>query len=458
MPQTEQAALLRSRQNLSPLAGLNTDARRTKVVWLGLTVSVAILVASLYTIVSPQGAAPSEAPENPARRMIASISSMVHTTAPSERAARSPRTYAEAESLLFDAITALREGSLHRAESTVNVLLQKYPNYQLAHLIQADILRARAGQPTHIGQENSANPKLAGLLTELHARLGKYSEPAIDGKRPEPFVQLSPQVRFAIAVDVSRSRLYVLENAPMGPRRVMDMYATIGASGSGKAKEGDKRTPVGVYNILSAIERDKLSDFYGEGAFPLDYPNVLDRRAGKSGFGIWIHGVPKETFARAPRSSEGCIVISNEDLKTLTPYIQPGSTQIAIADSINWVPAAQVSKEEHGLRRAIESWRIDWESRDLNRYIDHYANTFFSDKVSSLDEWRVVRRSVTEQKNSVAVNLNNLTIAQLPSSQDIVLVMFDQSYKSDTAETTMRKRQYWQRDGVRWKIIYEGNA
>ncbi len=463
MAQSERAALLTVRPDGTLHESRQAPRKRTLFIWVGFAISIGILAATLAATLAAMNAAKTaqsapEASNTTVSRVMASLNAVVSPTTSSARNNRPPRLHSEVESLLFDALAALREGSLNRAETVINTLLQKYPNYQLAHLIRADILRARAGQPSHIATGVSSNPQIAGLLTELQARVGKYSEPAIDGKRPEPFVQLAPQVRFAIAVDVSRSRLYVLENAPMGPRRVVDMYATIGASGVGKAKEGDKRTPVGVYNILNAIERDKLTDFYGEGAFPLDYPNVLDKKSGKSGHGIWIHGVPKETFARAPRSSEGCIVVSNEDLKALTPYIQPGYTQIAIAEAINWIPAAQVSQDEHALRKSIEKWRTDWESRDMNRYIDHYANTFFSDKVSSRDEWRIVRKSVTEEKNSITVNLNNLTIAHLPAPSDTMLVMFDQNYKSDTAHTTLRKRQYWQREGSRWKIIYEGNA
>jgi murein L,D-transpeptidase YafK len=355
-------------------------------------------------------------------------------------------------------VLAMRAGEINRAEAVVAKLLLRQPNYQLAHLLRADILQTRAGKPTVVGAKSGQRPEMAELVKELEARVAKLNEPAIDGRRPDMFVQLAPQVRFALAVDASRSRLYVLENAPMGPRRVLDVYATIGKSGSGKVKEGDKRTPTGVYLLQSQLDRTKLTDFYGEGAFALDYPNVLDKRAGRDGSGIWLHGVPKESFVRPPRSSDGCIVVSNDDLKLLTPYIQPGQTQIAIAEAIRWIPAAQVSDVELSLRKSLEQWRLDWESRNHPRYMAHYASDFFSDKVSSREAWEISRRSVTEQKTSVSVKLDNLTIAQIPNESETVMVMFDQRYKSDSADTTLKKRQFWQRDGKQWKIIYEGNA
>jgi len=36
-----------------------------------------------------------------------------------------------------------------------------------------------------------------------------------------------------------------------------------------------------------------LSDFYGAGAYPVNFPNIWDRRKQRSGHGIWLHGLPK---------------------------------------------------------------------------------------------------------------------------------------------------------------------
>jgi murein L,D-transpeptidase YafK len=62
------------------------------------------------------------------------------------------------------------------------------------------------------------------------------------------------------------------------------------------------------------MPQDKLTDFYGSGAFPINYPNEWDRIRGRNGYGIWLHGTPRDTYSRPPRASDGCIVLSNEDL------------------------------------------------------------------------------------------------------------------------------------------------
>ena len=40
----------------------------------------------------------------------------------------------------------------------------------------------------------------------------------------------------------------------------------------------------------------------------------------------------------------------------------------------------------------------------------------------------------------------------------MAMVTFEQNYKSSNNNSKMKKRQYWQRDGEQWKIIYEGAA
>src|SRR3546814_8483534 len=49
----------------------------------------------------------------------------------------------------------------------------------------------------------------------------------------------------------------------------------------------------------------KLPDFYGDGAYPLNYPNEWDKHEGRKGYGIWLHGTPSTTYSRPPRASDG---------------------------------------------------------------------------------------------------------------------------------------------------------
>ena len=81
-----------------------------------------------------------------------------------------------------------------------------------------------------------------------------------------------------LLVDSRRSRLYVFANDGGRPRYVADYYVTLGKNGIEKTREGDQKTPIGVYHVTANLPRSKLTDFYGAGAFPINYPNEWDKQ------------------------------------------------------------------------------------------------------------------------------------------------------------------------------------
>jgi hypothetical protein len=59
----------------------------------------------------------------------------------------------------------------------------------------------------------------------------------------------------------------------------------------------------------------------------------------------------------------------------------------------------------------------------------------------------------------VDIKLTNVSAFNYPSSgQKMVVVTFDQSFRSNALNNKMRKRQYWILENQNWKIIYEGSA
>ncbi|MCW9026916.1 MAG: L,D-transpeptidase family protein, partial [Thiovulaceae bacterium] len=83
-----------------------------------------------------------------------------------------------------------------------------------------------------------------------------------------------------------------------------------------KQKEGDLKTPVGIYRIKDRLSKDtKLDPFYGPLAFVTNYPNLYDKIRGKNGSGIWLHGLPinqeRDDFTK------GCIAIDNQSIECL---------------------------------------------------------------------------------------------------------------------------------------------
>jgi murein L,D-transpeptidase YafK len=366
---------------------------------------------------------------------------------------------ASPEDRLSSVFQAIEANRLDEALKRVDALIRDHPNFRLAHLVRGDLLLARAQPLQTLGNvaKNVAADKVDGLRAEALARLHGLRQRPAENRLPRQIVQLHPQQKHALLVDSRRSRLYVFANADGRPRLVADYYVTLGKNGIDKAREGDQKTPVGVYHVTANLPRKKLTDFYGSGAFPINYPNEWDRRLGRNGHGIWLHGVPSDVYSRPPRASDGCIVLANADLDSVARFVQVGLTPVIIADEIEWAEAAAVEAERSSLGAALEQWRADWQSRDPERYLAHYSPKFSTGR-QDLAAWSAHKRKVNSGKKWIKVGLGRVSMFRYPRERDFVVVTFDQDYRSDRLSNTMRKRQYWVKEGARWKIVYEGAA
>lgn len=375
------------------------------------------------------------------------FSSVVSDSGPEETLAR-----------IFAEIEANRLGN---ALQLTEALLRQHPNYRLANLIKGDLLLAKAHPIETFGALSSAPAdKVADLRAEALVRLKAYREKPPTDFVPRYLLQMEQDQRYAIVVDTKRSRLYLYENDRKNggrPRFVADYYITHGKLGAEKFAEGDKKTPIGVYHVTANLPKQKLADLYGSGAFPLNYPNEWDKRQGRGGSGIWLHGTPSDTFARPPRASDGCVVLTNQDLDVVAKNLQVGLTPVIISDTVEWLSLDDWNRERSELNKTIEAWRADWESRDTGRYLSHYSKRFKSGD-QNFDEFAAQKKQVNASKEWIKVKVNNLSVFRNPGKDEVVVVSFEQDYRSNNLDNQMRKRQYWLREDGKWKIIYEGSA
>ncbi len=354
---------------------------------------------------------------------------------------------------VFDEIEANR---LDLALNHVETLLQAKPNFRLAHLIKGDLLLARGRALKSFGNApQGSSERLDGLRAEALARLHAYRERPPKDRVPRYLMQLRADQRYAIVVDNKRSRLYLYQNENGRPRFVADYYISTGRRSGEKTREGDEKTPIGVYHVTASLPRNKLSDFYGSGAFPISYPNEWDKRQGRNGHGIWLHGTPSDTYSRPPRASNGCVVLSNADLDALSKNLQIGLTPVIISEQIEWLSLDDWNAERNALNAEIEQWRSDWESRDTERYLKHYSKNFSAGR-QNLADWGRHKRQVNSGKEWIKLKLSNFSMFRNPGKDELVVVAFDQDYRSNNLSNTMKKRQYWSKDAGRWRIIYEG--
>jgi len=359
------------------------------------------------------------------------------------------------ESKVLDTIDKLEQSNLDRSQSTIEELINRYPNSKLGHLLMADLLAARAGLPELVDRFADDQLQLSGLRDELRYRWlnATAQTPAARGLIPANLIHSSPAEQYVLAADASLSRLYVYENTGTSYQLVADYFMTIGRQGMGKLKEGDLRTPEGVYFVTSYLPGDGLPDRYGPGAFPINYPNEYDRKMQRSGYGIWIHGTESENYNRVPLASDGCLSLSNDEFLEIQQYISTdGSTPVIISSGFEWIDPDQKPGVATEAARIVDEWEKDWESLDTEKFLTHYSPSEFE----NFKQFAARKRRVNRAKDFVDIDLNNLSIYAYPGDQKMMVVSFDQEYRSDNHHSVTQKRQYWRQKDGQWQIIYEG--
>lgn len=355
---------------------------------------------------------------------------------------------------VVDAVRAIEESDLTGSLSNLESLLEKYPNSKLGYLMMGDLLAARAGNPSLINRFDDDDRQLNGLRDELGYRWLRAHDltPAAQGKIPSALIQSSPTEQYVLVADASHSRLYVFENMGTGYRLVADYFMTIGKEGMVKNAEGDLRTPEGVYFVTTYLPGEELPPRYGPGAFPINYPNEYDRQLRRTGYGIWIHGTEPENINRVPLASDGCLSLSNREFDQIRRYISTdGTTPVIISRQFQWVDPTDRDALKASASDLLRQWESDWESLNTEKYLAHYSSRDFQD----FKRFAENKKRVNRHKRYIDVELNNLSIYGYPGDEPMMLVSFDQDYRSDNHRSVTQKRQYWvNRDG-RWQIINE---
>lgn len=376
----------------------------------------------------------------------------------------------QAEARLIAIYRLISQGHHREALAQADELVRDHPNFQLAHLVHGDLLSLQMRPVRQLGdvpdtKAREAAEQLQALREESRRRLLALTERPPEGYIPAQFLTLSSQSRHAIAVDASRSRLYLFENlTPAGSSETLaaaprlkllgDYYISVGLLGIEKRQEGDKRTPLGVYYITSSLNPKSLPDLYGVGALPINYPNPLDVQRGKTGGGIWLHGTPREQFVRAPQASDGCVVLSNPDLERLLQTVQVRTTPVVIAPELQWVQPQALDIERERFETTLDAWRQAKGKGDLEQLRSFYSNRFQNQGRNLVQWWPKVESEARTASVAGGVELKDVSLLRWRDQEDTMVVTFGEVAQGQTRGAI--KRQYWSRENEQWKIFFEG--
>ena len=338
-------------------------------------------------------------------------------------------------------------------------LVRDVPGFQLGQLVYGDLLMAQSGTLPSFATVKDGPPAVREQLQKLRAeatrRLGSLREMPPPGTVPEQVLELARNVRHVVVVDASHSRVYVFEQQSGGLQLIRSFYASIGRAGYDKEVEGDLRTPLGVYHITSRLDDRQVEELYGIGALPLNYPNEHDRRMGRTGSGIWLHGVPRVSYARSPYATEGCVALANDDMAYLMEVLQTRRTPVVIANEVNWVRPADQAAERRSFETLLTKWQearargdartlLALQTADFNARVDNPLRKASLDaqplgasgELDPQADWRQV--SVFRWKRGAEVAIVNYTAVSTKPSR------------------STDRRQYWAREQGRWRLFFDG--
>lgn len=245
-----------------------------------------------------------------------------------------------------------------------------------------------------------------------------------------------------------KAELRTWPESPVASEQLMTLKIAVGKEEGDKQVEGDNKTPEGIYFAQELIDGKTLPAKYGPFAIPINFPNSVDRSLGKTGYGIWLHGVEQDARIEEAKVTEGCVAFYNADIIALTKWLKPQQTIVMISDG-GGVNRPEDLKE---VTKLTKSWMRSWIQRDLHQYIDHYAPSF-KHRGKDLSAYKQYKRAVFDAYDVMTVDFSNLRVF---THKSYAVAVMNQDFNGDDRYISKgRKILYWSKLESGWKISHE---
>ncbi len=197
-----------------------------------------------------------------------------------------------------------------------------------------------------------------------------------------------------------------------------------------KIKEGDLRTPIGIYTITKKIS--KVDPFYGPLAFVTSYPNSYDKYLGKNGHGIWIHGLPLNQ--KRDNFTKGCIAIHNDSIECLNKHLDITKTLLIINQSDI---KENISKKNLSIILSqLYKWRYSWTYNETAKYLGFYSNDFVRFDGVDYKSFVSYKTRIFKKQEKKEIVFSDLNVIPYPNTTNLYKISFKEYYKSNSFEFT----------------------
>jgi murein L,D-transpeptidase YafK len=228
----------------------------------------------------------------------------------------------------------------------------------------------------------------------------------------------------AVLVDKKTNRLLVSEYVDGEFRVVRSYHSTLGKVVGDKEDEGDLKTPEGIYTLTSLLTPPSLKPKFGVMAFYVNYPNAYDQIAGRTGKDIMLHATNEPERLKQNYDSEGCVVVKNEELVEIKPFIRLGLTPILIFPELS--DEYMKPGRDGPLKSFFESWVRAWETKEIDPYISHYHSDFSAQGMNRA-RWKDFKAGLNKRYETIKIGPEDVVYYRHPKYS---VITFTQNYRS----------------------------
>lgn len=218
-----------------------------------------------------------------------------------------------------------------------------------------------------------------------------------------------------------------------------------------KQKEGDLKTPVGIYKIDERFV--PKWDFYGPIAFATNYPNLYDKYHEKTGSGIWIHGYPMSGKREDINKTRGCLALKNDMLKIFDSSLDSPINSILIIyeKEINYTKKEDIIT----ILTNLELWKNAWINNETKEYFKFYDKDFKDYKGNNLTKFKKKKSRIFKKKEEKIILFSDYKIIPYPNKKAFFKVSFKEIYKSKSHKFSGEKILYLKVQNNSIKILIE---
>jgi hypothetical protein len=168
-----------------------------------------------------------------------------------------------------------------------------------------------------------------------------------------------------------------------------------------------------------------------------------------------LHGTPSAQYARAPESTDGCVVLPNPEMSRLLQLPNLRMTPVIIAEKLDWVPAKQGQQTFETFQSTLDQWLAARNGHQPEALKIHYSQNYAREGLNLEQAWPRLAQTTLGYRQSAPLELVSALQWQ---DQNTFMVVTLKLPPQTAAAGASHLRLYWQKEGAHWRIIFQGPA